>query len=122
MLTDAGFKLDGNTLNDPSGKPVKLTLTDPAGWSDYQTSLEIVKDNLSQIGIAATVEKANQDAWFKNVEEGKFDATLPLDQRRLDAVRHLPDHHGRHAAQADRHRRRRPATSAASTAPRRPRR
>ena len=76
VLTDAGFKLNGTTLNDPSGQPVKLTLTDPAGWSDYQTSLEIVKDNLSQIGIAATVEKANQDAWFKNVEEGKFDATF----------------------------------------------
>ena len=76
VLTDAGFKLNGTTLTDPSGQPVKLTLTDPAGWSDYQTSLEIVKDNLSQIGIAATVEKANQDAWFKNVEEGKFDATF----------------------------------------------
>jgi len=51
-------------------------VTDPAGWSDYQTSLEIVKDNLSEIGIAATVEKANQDAWFKNVETGDFDATF----------------------------------------------
>jgi len=76
VLTDAGFKLDGTTLTDPSGKPVKITLTDPAGWSDYQTSLEIVKDNLAQIGIAATVDKANQDAWFRNVEEGKFDATF----------------------------------------------
>ena len=76
VLADAGFKLNGTTLTDPSGKPVKLTLTDPAGWSDYQTSLEIVKDNLSQIGIAATVDKANQDAWFKNVEEGNFDATF----------------------------------------------
>jgi peptide/nickel transport system substrate-binding protein len=76
VLTDAGFKLKGNTLTDPDGKAVKLTLTDPAGWSDYQTSLEIVKDNFAQIGIAATVEKANQDAWFKNVEEGKFDATF----------------------------------------------
>ncbi|MFG1610504.1 ABC transporter substrate-binding protein [Actinoplanes sp. NPDC049265] len=76
LLTGAGFKLNGTTLTDPSGKPVKLTLTDPAGWSDYQTSLEIVKDNLAQIGIAATVEKANQDAWFKNVEEGNFDATF----------------------------------------------
>jgi len=76
VLTEAGFKLNGTTLNDPSGKPVKLTLTDPSGWSDYQTSLEIVKDNLAQIGIAATVDKANQDAWFRNVEEGKFDATF----------------------------------------------
>jgi peptide/nickel transport system substrate-binding protein len=76
VLADAGFKLNGTTLNDPSGKPVKITLTDPSGWSDYQTSLEIVKDNFAQIGIAATVDKANQDAWFRNVEEGKFDATF----------------------------------------------
>jgi peptide/nickel transport system substrate-binding protein len=76
VLTDAGFKLNGTTLSDPNGKPVKIELKDPAGWSDYQTSLEIVKDNLAQIGIAATVVKANQDAWFKDVEEGNFDAVF----------------------------------------------
>ncbi len=76
LLTDNGFTFDGTTLKDPSGKPVTLTLTDPAGWSDYQTSLEIIKDNFADIGITATVDKANQDAWFKNVEEGKFDATF----------------------------------------------
>ncbi|WP_320069100.1 ABC transporter substrate-binding protein [Micromonospora sp. RTGN7] len=76
VLTGAGFRYSGDKLLDPSGKPVTLTLTDPAGWSDYQTSLEIVKDNLAKIGITATVDKANQDAWFRNVEEGKFDATF----------------------------------------------
>jgi peptide/nickel transport system substrate-binding protein len=74
LLTGAGYKYEGTTLKDPSGKAVTLTLTDPAGWSDYQTSLEIVKSNLAKIGIEATVEKANQDAWFKNVEAGQFDA------------------------------------------------
>ncbi|QGN48589.1 ABC transporter substrate-binding protein [Micromonospora sp. WMMD558] len=76
LLTGAGYKLEGNTLKDRTGKAVTLTLTDPAGWSDYQTSLEIVKDNLSKIGIAATIDKANQDAWFRNVEQGNFDATF----------------------------------------------
>jgi peptide/nickel transport system substrate-binding protein len=76
VLTEAGFKLDGTTLKDPAGKAVTLTLTDPAGWSDYITSLEIVKDNLAAIGIAATVDKANQEAWQKSVEEGTFDASL----------------------------------------------
>jgi peptide/nickel transport system substrate-binding protein len=76
VLTDAGFKLEGNVLKDPTGKPVKLSLSDPAGWSDYITSLEIVKDNLSTIGIAATVDKANQDAWFKSVEAGNFEASF----------------------------------------------
>ncbi|MFD7156193.1 ABC transporter substrate-binding protein [Kribbella sp. NPDC059898] len=75
-LTDAGFKLDGDTLKDPTGKPVTITLTDPAGWSDYITDLEIIKDNLSQIGIKATVDKANQDAWFKNIDTGNFDAAM----------------------------------------------
>jgi peptide/nickel transport system substrate-binding protein len=76
VLTAAGFKLNGSVLSAPNGKPVTLTLTDPSGWSDYQTSLEIVKDNLAQIGIKATVDKANQDAWFKNIDEGKFDASF----------------------------------------------
>jgi peptide/nickel transport system substrate-binding protein len=35
-----------------------------------------VKDNLSAIGIAATVDKANQDAWFKSVEAGNFEASF----------------------------------------------
>ena len=74
LLTGAGYKLEGTTLKYPSGKPVTLTLTDPAGWSDYQTSLEIVKDNLSQIGIAAKVDKANEATWFKNMEAGQFEA------------------------------------------------
>lgn len=75
-LTDAGFKLEGTVLKDPTGKPVTITLTDPAGWSDYITDLEIIKDNLSTIGIKATVDKANQDAWFKNIDEGNFDAAM----------------------------------------------
>jgi peptide/nickel transport system substrate-binding protein len=72
-LTAAGYKYDGTTLQDKSGKPVTITLSVPAGWSDYVTDVEIVKDNLSKIGIAATVDKANQDAWFKNVDEGNFE-------------------------------------------------
>ncbi|WP_432879971.1 ABC transporter substrate-binding protein [Kribbella sp. CA-245084] len=75
-LTDAGFKLEGDVLKDPTGKPVTLTLTDPAGWSDYQTDLEIIKDNLSTIGIKASIDKANQDAWFKNIDTGNFDAAM----------------------------------------------
>lgn len=76
LLTGNGFSYDGNTLKDPSGKPVTLTLSDPSGWSDYQTDLEIIKDNLSQIGITATVDKANQDAWTKAVDTGQFDAVM----------------------------------------------
>ena len=76
LLAEAGYKLEGNVLKDPSGKAVTITLTDPAGWSDYITDLEIIKDNFSKIGIAATVDKANQDAWFDAIDTGNFDAAM----------------------------------------------
>jgi peptide/nickel transport system substrate-binding protein len=75
-LTDAGYTFDGDTLKDKTGKPVEITLSNPAGWSDYITTLEIIKDNLSEIGIAATVDKANTDAWTTNVDTGQFEAAM----------------------------------------------
>jgi peptide/nickel transport system substrate-binding protein len=76
LLAGAGYKLDGKTLTDPSGKPVKIKLSDPAPWSDYQTTLEIIKSNLAEIGIEATVEKPNQDVWDANVQKGDFEASM----------------------------------------------
>ena len=57
-------------------RSVKIALSDPAPWSDYQTTLEIIKSNLAQIGIAATVEKPNQDAWDASVQKGDFQASM----------------------------------------------
>jgi peptide/nickel transport system substrate-binding protein len=76
LLSSAGYKLNGSTLSDPSGKPVKIALSDPAPWSDYQTTLEIIKSNLAEIGIAASVEKPNQDVWDANMQKGDFQASM----------------------------------------------
>jgi peptide/nickel transport system substrate-binding protein len=76
LLQGAGYKLNGTTLTTPAGKPVTIKLSDPAPWSDYQTTLELIKDNLSQIGIKATVEKPNQDAWDADVQKGDFEGTM----------------------------------------------
>ncbi|MFD9501502.1 ABC transporter substrate-binding protein [Streptomyces sp. NPDC060035] len=76
ILDEAGFKLSGGVLKDPSGKPVKLTLTDPAGWNDYITGLAIIKDNIKQLGIEAKVKTQTAEAWGNDVATGNFDATL----------------------------------------------
>jgi peptide/nickel transport system substrate-binding protein len=76
LLTQNGYKYNGNTLIAPSGKAVSFTLSDPAGWSDYQTDLAIIKDNLAGIGVNASIDKANEDAWTKNVDTGQFDAVM----------------------------------------------
>ncbi|WP_406145751.1 ABC transporter substrate-binding protein [Streptomyces sp. NBC_01012] len=76
VLKDAGFKLSGGVLKDPSGKPVELTFTDPAGWNDYITGLSIIKDNIKQLGITAKVKTQTAEAWGNDVATGNFDATL----------------------------------------------
>ncbi|SFY26563.1 ABC transporter substrate-binding protein [Streptomyces atratus] len=76
VLAEAGFELSGGVLKDPDGKPVKLTLTDPAGWNDYITGLAIIKDNIKQLGIEAKVKTQTAEAWGADVANGNFDATL----------------------------------------------
>lgn len=76
LLTSHGFTYNGTTLMDPSGKAVTLTVTDPAGWSDYQTDLSIISDNLKSIGVAVTINKADTDAWFTAIANGGFQAAM----------------------------------------------
>ncbi|MET7368672.1 ABC transporter substrate-binding protein [Streptomyces sp. NPDC005566] len=76
ILDEAGFKLSGGVLKDPSGKPVKLTFTDPAGWNDYITGLSIIKDSIKELGIEAKVKTQTAEAWGNDVAVGNFDATL----------------------------------------------
>jgi peptide/nickel transport system substrate-binding protein len=76
VLDDAGYTLDGETLVDPDGTPVTFTLTNPAGWNDYLTSLQIVADAVKPLGIEATVDAANVDAWFDDIANGNFQASM----------------------------------------------
>ena len=75
-LTAAGFTYSGTTLKDPSGKPVTITLTDPAGYSDYQTDLSIIQANFASIGITASINKADTNAWQTAFAAGNFQASM----------------------------------------------
>ena len=76
LLGDAGFTFDGDTLTAPDGTPVTMKLVDPSGWSDYLADLQIIADNLAQIGIKAEVETMTVDAWSTALAEGDFDASI----------------------------------------------
>lgn len=76
LLEEAGYTFDGDTLLTPEGDAVTMSLVDPAGWSDYLTSLSVISDNLAEIGIEASVETATVDGWRNSVDAGGFDATL----------------------------------------------
>lgn len=76
LLTEAGYKLEGDVLKDPSGAPVTFALTDPAGWSDYLTDLDIIKNAVKALGITAEVKTQTVDQWTTDFNAGAFDATM----------------------------------------------
>ncbi len=78
LLAEAGYTWDGSDkLVDPDGVPVTFDLTNPAGWNDYLTALDLIKSAAEQLGATATVTPANQDAWFNDIIPfGNFQASL----------------------------------------------
>jgi peptide/nickel transport system substrate-binding protein len=76
VLTDAGYTYSGDTLLDKSGKAVTFTLTDPSGWNDYVTSLQLIADSAKSIGIKAKIETPTADAWTANLNSGNYQAAL----------------------------------------------
>ncbi|WP_238402499.1 ABC transporter substrate-binding protein [Cellulomonas sp. H30R-01] len=78
ILTDAGYTWNGSDkLVDPDGEVVTFELVNPAGWNDYLTALDLIKTGAAQLGVDATVNAANQDAWFNDIIPfGNFQATL----------------------------------------------
>ncbi|WP_243695321.1 ABC transporter substrate-binding protein [Agromyces protaetiae] len=78
ILTDAGYTWDGSgALLDPDGEKVTFVLTNPAGWSDYLSALDIIAAGAKELGAEATVEPIVQDTWFNDtIPFGNFQASL----------------------------------------------
>jgi peptide/nickel transport system substrate-binding protein len=78
LLAEAGYTWDGSgALIDPDGVAVSFELVNPAGWNDYLTALDLIKQGAESLGAVATVNAANQDAWFNDIIPfGNFQATL----------------------------------------------
>jgi len=76
VLTDAGYTYSGGKLIGKDGKQVTFTLTDPAGWSDYLTQLQLIASDVKQIGILAKVATPSVDSWTAAVANGTFDAAV----------------------------------------------
>ena len=73
MLTQNGFRYDGNRLVDPRGNRVSFTIHVISGWSDWVASLQIITRNLQDIGIDARVKlEPDWGSWFPNATSTKY--------------------------------------------------
>jgi peptide/nickel transport system substrate-binding protein len=76
LLTQAGFKMDSNGLMALNGKEIKLNISDPTGFNDYMTDLQVISSELKAIGIKATVQGLSTNGWEQDIATGHFDMTV----------------------------------------------
>ncbi|MFC8598590.1 MULTISPECIES: ABC transporter substrate-binding protein [unclassified Isoptericola] len=72
----AGYTQQGGKLVDAAGKPLKITITTPNGWSDWLQGVEQVKGQLTKIGIDVTVVQPQAAAYQKELRSGDFDMIM----------------------------------------------
>jgi peptide/nickel transport system substrate-binding protein len=70
MLKAAGFTYKGSQLIDPKGSPVSFTLNVINGWSDWDTDMQIIQQEMKAIGIDASVNLMTQPVWFDQAYKG----------------------------------------------------
>jgi peptide/nickel transport system substrate-binding protein len=76
LLDDAGLALDGDVRTTKDGKKMDYELLVVTGWSDWVSSVQIISQNLKEIGIKATVTPMDFAAWIDKVQKGDFNMSI----------------------------------------------
>jgi peptide/nickel transport system substrate-binding protein len=79
VLKAAGYKKVGKWFA-LHGKVVKITVTDPAAYSDYATDDEIVANDLKAAGIDASFDGLAVNQWNADMATGNFQLTMHWSQ------------------------------------------
>jgi peptide/nickel transport system substrate-binding protein len=73
LLEGAGFKKNSSGIYaDSSGKALSFTIISIAGYTDWDASLQVVQDNLKQVGIAVKVQDQSNNDYSNNLFTGNF--------------------------------------------------
>jgi peptide/nickel transport system substrate-binding protein len=79
VLENAGYKKVGKYFA-LHGKQVKITVTDPAAYSDYAADDAIVANDLKAAGINASFDGLAVNQWNANMATGNFQLTMHWSQ------------------------------------------
>jgi peptide/nickel transport system substrate-binding protein len=75
-LLEANGYTKSNGVFQKDGKPVAITLIDPAAYTDYASDDQLIAQELKQAGIDCTFQGIATTAWATDVADGDFDLTL----------------------------------------------
>ena len=60
----------------PTAREMSYEINVVTGWSDWVQAVEIMAQNLEEIGIKATVQPYDFAAWIEKVQKGDFDISI----------------------------------------------
>jgi peptide/nickel transport system substrate-binding protein len=81
LLDAAGLARGSDQIRvGPSG-PMRYELNVVEGWTDWMAAGEILKQNLAEVGIAASVKAIDYNAWDDALRRGKFALSLGFGSR-----------------------------------------
>lgn len=78
ILKDAGFLFGkkGELLNADGSKVEEIRITTPKGWTDWETAVKIVVENLNAIGISAKADFSSEEEYWRKLSLGYFDMIM----------------------------------------------
>jgi peptide/nickel transport system substrate-binding protein len=76
VLKDAGYTLDGQTLKDKSGNPVKFTVVYPTSSNPRKLQATYLQQQMKQLGIEVNVDGQEFNVFVKKTTDGDYDLSL----------------------------------------------
>jgi peptide/nickel transport system substrate-binding protein len=82
LLDAAGFARDADgTRAVPGAGPMRYTLQVVQGWTDWMAAAELMRQDLAEIGVAATVHAVDYNAWDDALRRGHFEMSIGFGSR-----------------------------------------
>jgi peptide/nickel transport system substrate-binding protein len=72
ILTAAGFKKKGGLFYTPDGKPLSFRIINIGGYSDWVASVQVIQQELKQVGIKITPENLSSQTYDADTYNGRY--------------------------------------------------
>jgi peptide/nickel transport system substrate-binding protein len=76
LFARAGYHLTGGKLTGPGGKPVTMTIITPNGFTDWLQGAQVIQQELSRLGITASIQTPQYAAYYSDLQTGHFTAAI----------------------------------------------
>ena len=81
LLDEAGLARGSDQVRVGPPGPLRYTLNVVQGWTDWVAAAEILRQNLTEAGLAVTVKTLDYNAWDEALRLGRFDLSLGFGSR-----------------------------------------